>query len=49
MNPSQGITDGAALPPLEQFLRDYAEASGGMWDEIEPQVYDLMLPARDGA
>ena len=19
-----------------------------MWDEVEPQVYDLMLPARDG-
>ena len=36
------------LSPLEQFLRDYAEVSGGMWDEVEPQVYDLMLPARDG-
>src|SRR5208283_4937928 len=47
MNPSHGITDGGALSPLEQFLRDYAEASGGMWDEVEPQVYDLMLPARE--
>ena len=34
--------------PLEQFLRDYAEATGGMWDEVEPQVYDLMLPFDDG-
>src|SRR5829696_4474656 len=30
--------------PLERFLRDYAEMSGGLWDEVEPQVYDLMLP-----
>jgi hypothetical protein len=30
--------------PLEQFLRDYVEAADGVWDEIEPQVYDLMLP-----
>lgn len=30
--------------PLELFLRDYAEMSGGLWDEVEPQVYDLMLP-----
>src|SRR5436305_2069605 len=30
--------------PLEAFLRDYAEVSGGLWDEVEPQVYDLMLP-----
>jgi len=48
MNPSHGLTEGGALSPLEQFLRDYAEAAGGMWDEVEPQVYDLMLPARDG-
>ena len=46
MNPSHDMTIGGSLAPLEQFLRDYAEASGGMWDEIEPQVYDLMLPAR---
>ena len=32
--------------PLEEFLRGYAEVSGGLWDEIEPQVYDLMLPGR---
>jgi hypothetical protein len=30
--------------PLESFLRDYADVSGGLWDEVEPQVYDLMLP-----
>lgn len=32
------------LSPLESFLRDYADTAGGAWDEIEPQVYDLMLP-----
>ena len=31
--------------PLEDFLRSYAELVGGVWDEVEPQVYDLMLPA----
>ncbi len=30
--------------PLEQFLRDYVEVRDGLWEEIEPQVYDLMLP-----
>lgn len=30
---------------LEQFVRDYVEVTGGVWDEIEPQVYDLLLPA----
>jgi hypothetical protein len=29
---------------LELFVRDYVEAVGGVWDEIEPQVYDLLLP-----
>ena len=48
MDPGQDKTSGEPLSPLEQFLRDYAEVSGGMWDEVEPQVYDLMLPARDG-
>ena len=33
-----------SVSPLEQFLRDYAEATGGIWDEVEPQVYDLILP-----
>src|SRR3954470_20465169 len=40
---------GSAPSPLEEFLRDYAEVTGGMWDEVEPQVYDLMLPGRDSA
>src|SRR5262245_36470697 len=40
---------GSSPSPLEEFLRDYAEVTGGMWDEVEPQVYDLMLPAREGA
>ena len=35
--------------PLEEFLRDYAETSGGLWDEIEPRVYDLMLPGQSKA
>lgn len=30
--------------PLEAFVRDYAEAVGGVCDEVEPRVYDLMLP-----
>jgi hypothetical protein len=29
---------------LEQFLRDYTEAIDGVWDEIEPQVYDVLWP-----
>jgi len=32
---------------LEEFLRDYVETIGGAWDELEPQVYDLLLPASD--
>ncbi|MEX2288340.1 MAG: hypothetical protein WD648_14690 [Planctomycetaceae bacterium] len=31
--------------PLEEFLRNYVETVSGEWDEVEPQVYDLMLPA----
>ncbi len=31
------------LSPLEQFVRDYAEARGGAWDQIEPRVYDLLI------
>jgi len=31
--------------PLETFVCEYAESTGGVWDEVEPQVYDLMLPA----
>jgi hypothetical protein len=45
MNPGTGaVLANSSFSPLERFLRDYAEVAGGMWDEIEPQVYDLMLP-----
>jgi hypothetical protein len=48
MNPDHGTTlAGTTAPALQRFLRDYAESSGGMWDEVEPEVYDLMLPAPD--
>ena len=39
------MTNATHLSPLESFVRDYAEVTGGVWDEIEPQVYDLLLPA----
>ncbi len=42
-------TPSSSPAPLEEFLRDYAEVTGGMWDEVEPQVYDLMLPGREAA
>jgi hypothetical protein len=32
------------VSPLEQFLRRYLDKTGGIWDEIEPQVYDVVLP-----
>jgi hypothetical protein len=35
--------------PLEDFVRTYLETVGGAWDEIEPQVYDVLLPAEDMA
>lgn len=31
-------------PGLEGFVRRYADAVGGTWEEVEPQVYDLLLP-----
>lgn len=31
--------------PLETFLRDFVDQCGGVWDEIEPQVYDVLLPS----
>ncbi len=31
--------------PLERFLREYLDKTGGVWDEVEPQVYDVVLPA----
>ncbi len=30
--------------PLEHFLREYLDKTGGVWDEVEPQVYDVALP-----
>jgi hypothetical protein len=33
------------VSPLELFLREYLDKTGGVWDEIEPQVYDVLLPA----
>jgi hypothetical protein len=29
---------------LEAFLRDYVEVRDGLWEEVEPQVYDVILP-----
>lgn len=31
--------------PLEQFLLEYVDAVGGLVEEIEPQVYDVLLPS----
>jgi hypothetical protein len=36
--------DTAKASPLEIFLREYLDKTGGIWDEIEPQVYDVVLP-----
>lgn len=43
-------TSTAALPrsPLEAFVRDCAEVTGGVWEEVEAQVYDLLLPTAAG-
>jgi hypothetical protein len=32
------------VSPLEAFLRSYLETVGGAWDEVEPDVYDVLLP-----
>ena len=37
----------ATRSPLEDFVRDYVETTGGVWDEVEPQVYDVLLPSAD--
>jgi hypothetical protein len=37
-------TPASAASPLEEFVRDYLETAGGAWDEVEPQVYDVLLP-----
>ena len=33
-----------SVSTLEGFFLRYIEHAGGVWDEIEPQVYDLLLP-----
>ncbi|MBI4786053.1 MAG: hypothetical protein HY782_03280 [Chloroflexi bacterium] len=33
--------------PLEDFLIEYVDTVGGLADEIEPQVYDVLLPDAD--
>jgi hypothetical protein len=38
-------TDIPVASPLEAFLRDYLETVGGAWDEVEPEVYDVLLPS----
>jgi hypothetical protein len=39
-------TDSAT--PLEDFLRRYLETIDGDWDEVEPQVYDVLVPPQPG-
>jgi hypothetical protein len=34
-----------ATSPLEEFLLDYLDVAGGVWQAVEPQVYDALLPA----
>ncbi|MDB5309912.1 MAG: hypothetical protein JWO38_4114, partial [Gemmataceae bacterium] len=39
------VSDAAVgVSPLESFLRDYLDRTGGVWVELEPQVYDVLLP-----
>jgi hypothetical protein len=33
--------------PLEHFFRDYVDTIGGIADEVEPQVYDVLWPDAD--
>ncbi len=40
---SRFVQDSPPLSPLERFVREYVEARDGAWDEIEPQVYDLLV------
>src|SRR3954464_12196619 len=35
----------SGVSPLESFLREYLDKTGGVWDEIEPRVYDVALPS----
>lgn len=38
----------AERTPLEQFVLEYVEAAGGVWEEAEPQVYEVILPPELG-
>jgi hypothetical protein len=40
-----GSLEARPVSPLEVFLREYVETIGGAWEEVEPQVYDVLLPA----
>ena len=42
-------SDIPTVSPLEGFLRDYLETIDGAWDEVESQVYDVLLPEGDGS
>jgi hypothetical protein len=42
------VDTAAAHSPLEEFVRAYLETAGGAWEEVEPQVYDVLLPAVEG-
>jgi hypothetical protein len=44
----ENLAMAAAPSLLEDFVRDYVEAAGGAWDEVEPQVYDVLLPVGAG-
>src|SRR5262249_33034961 len=44
-----GNTPDQPATPLEEFVRTYLETIGGAWDEVEPQVYDVLLPAGEAA
>jgi hypothetical protein len=34
----------SGLSPLELFIREYLDKTGGVWEEVEPQLYDVVLP-----
>lgn len=38
----------AESTPLESFILRYAEAVDGLWQPVEPQVYDVLLPPGAG-
>jgi hypothetical protein len=40
---SRFTDDSLTLSPLEGFVRQYVESVDGAWEEIEPQVYDLLI------